>query len=107
MPNPNADQIEEMITSGVATSSRTELDRYLDNSFEWSFDSKKHGKSAKQYKKDKVKNEKIKERKDISQLSIDLIDEIDKMKCKEAQKKHLKIKLKQHLLWFKEFGLKI
>jgi len=108
MPSPVDDHIiNEMVESALSTRHSVDLDKYLDNTFEWDYVTKTKTKTAKQYRKDKVKKEREKERLDVTKISVDLIDEIDKMKCKDAQKKHLKLKFKQHLLWFKEFGLKI
>jgi len=61
-------------------------------------------------RKDYILERQLKEKKKVYTEFHKMIDEvletIETSEVKEAQKKHLRLKFKQHLLWFKEYGLK-
>lgn len=96
----------------------SDLDRQIEDTLRRSLSSgssvrlakKKKLRLALKTRRDYIIERQLKEKKkthtDFYKLINEILETIEISKVKEAQKKHLKLKFRQHLLWFKEYGLK-
>lgn len=104
---PSSDRWESELDQQIEAISRSHGLTYASGS---SITTKKKLRLTLKTKKDYIIERQLKEKKKIHTEFYKLLDEIletvEISKVKEAQKKHLRLKFKQHLLWFKEYGLK-